>query len=194
MKRMACLMAVVMLGGCDLDLAGLAGCSYSRNLADEISATGLASLVVDSENGDVRVVGRPGLNKVRVHARACSNDRYAADDMDFDLLRANGEARLTTFRTSRYDSSMDLTIEIPLDFAVDIVNDRGDIDIDDVYDVWISDGDGRIDVRNIERDVFIHEDYGGDIWVDNVGRDLIVRYDAAGSVHYSNVRGVVQLP
>jgi hypothetical protein len=194
MKRLACLIAVAALGGCDLDLAGLSGCSYSRNLADEISATGLTGLVVDSEDGDVRVVGRAGLNKVRVEARACSNDRYTTDNMDFELLRLGSEAHVATYNSNGYESYMDVTIEVPLDFYVDIVNGRGDIDVDDVYDVWISDGDGRIDVNDVDLDVFIDEDDAGDIYVNNVRRDLIVRYDRSGSVHYSNVHGTVQLP
>lgn len=194
MRRLACLIAVVGLAGCDLDLDGLGGCSDPREFSDEISATGLTALLADVEAGDLRVVGRPGINEVRVHARACSNDHRTTDDLDFQLYRSGDAAQLTAFMPTRDNARMDLTIEVPIDFAVEIYDTSGHIDVNDVYFVWINDLSGDIDIRSIETDVIIDEDGSGDIDVEDVGGDFFVGYDSSGSIRHRDVRGRVQLP
>lgn len=194
MRRLASLIAVVGLAGCDLDLDGLGGCSDRREFSDEISATGLTTLLVDAEDGDLRVVGRAGINEVRVHARACSNDHRTTDDLDFQLYRSGGGAQVTAFMPTRDNARIDLTIEVPADFDVEIYDTSGHMDIRNVYFVWVDDLSGDIDVQSIETDVVIDEDGSGDIDVEDVGGDFIVGYDSSGSIRHRNVRGRVQLP
>lgn len=195
MKKIA-LLGVLVLAGCDLDLSGLVdNCEYSRDLSDQISATGLHSLLVDSDDGDVRVEGRSGTNEVRVFARACSSDRRTLDDIEFDLIRSsNGSARIATYVPSRDDALLELDIEVPADFDVDIYDQSGDIDVENVYSVWIDDSSGHIDVFDIYGDVIVFEDGSGDIFAQDVGGDFIVERDGSGSIDYRNVHGRVRLP
>lgn len=174
MRRLAGLIAVVALAGCDLDLAGL-GCADAREFSDEISATNLSALIVDAEAGDIEVVGRPGINEIRVYARACSRDYGTTDDLDFHLFRSNGAAIVEAFTPSYDNARIDLTIEVPADFEVEIYDTSGDIEIDNVYAVYIEDGSGDIDVEDIDT-------------------DFIVRYDTSGTIRHRNVGGLIQLP
>jgi hypothetical protein len=192
MRRLAWLLGVAALSGCDL--VDIASCDYSDSFSDAISATGLTTLIADTQEGDVRIQGRSGINEVRVSARACSDDRRTTDDIDFNLFRANGAARLTTLVPSRDDARLELTIEVPTDFDIDIFDDDGDLEISDVFAVFITDGSGDIDIRDISEDVIIDEDGSGDIDVDDVGGDFIVHIDRSGSIRYRNVRGLVQVP
>lgn len=193
MKRLACLMMVAGLAGCDLDLSGI-GCGDARSFSDEISATSLNALLVDAEEGDLRIEGRSGINEIRVRGTACSNDDRTTDEIDFELYRADGEARVIT-RVPGYDNArLDLVIEVPVDFDVSVFDLSGDIDIEDVYSVWIDDESGHIDIFNIEFDVVIDSDGSGNIEVEDVGGDFYVRRDGSGSIDYRNVRGRVALP
>ncbi|MGQ0561032.1 MAG: hypothetical protein ACT443_04065 [Gemmatimonadota bacterium] len=193
MKRVAGLIALAALGGCDLDLSGLT-CSEPRNFSDEISASALNALLVDAQEGHVRIEGRSGINEVRVHGTACSRAERTTDQIDFQLYRSGGEARVITDVPGYDDAELDLVIEVPSDFDVNVYDGSGDIDIEDVYSVWVNDGAGHIDVFRVETDVIVDEDGSGNIDVDDVGGDFFVRYDGSGSINYRNVRGRVQLP
>lgn len=194
MKRVAWLVGVVALAGCDLNVAGLGRCDNPIEFTDQISASGLIALLVDAERGDLRVDGRSGINSVRVTARACADDRRTRDDIDFELFSSGENARLISYVPNRDDARLDLFVEVPFDFDVDIFHFAGDIEVEDVYAVWITDESGHIDVRDIETDVIIDEDGSGDIDVFNIGGDLIVRFDRSGNIRFSNIRGRVVLP
>lgn len=194
MKRLALLAGALALAGCNLDLAGIGVCEYSRDFSDEISATGLDALLADAQEGELRIEGRSGINSVRVHGRACASDPRTADDIDFVLDRTSSSARVTTYVPDYDNARLDLTIEVPVDFDVDVYDERGDMDIRNVNSVWISDGSGDIDVRQIYYDVIVGDDGSGDIYVDDVGGDFIVERDGSGRIDYRNVRGRVQLP
>lgn len=175
MKRLACLLGVFALAGCDLDLTALAGCEYDRDFTEQISASGLAELVADAEAGDLRIEGRPGSNNITVHAHACSSSQVTLHDIDFDFLRTGDRTQLTTYVPNYDNARLDLVIEVPVDFDADIYDTSGDIDIRDINTAWIDDGSGDINVRNLSG-------------------DLIVLRDGSGRVDYYNVRGRVQLP
>jgi len=192
MRRLACLIGVTLLAGCDI--VDFASCEYSDSFTDAMSATGLSTLLADVRDGDVRIQGRNGINEVRVTARACSSDPRTTDDIDFDLVRANGAARLTTFVPSFDNAHLDLTIEVPRDFDVDIYAEGGDLDIDDVFAAYITDTSGHIDIQGVAEDVIVDEDGSGNIDVDDIGGDFIVYIDRGGTIHFTNVRGTVQLP
>jgi hypothetical protein len=195
MKRIA-LLGVLVLAGCDIDLSDLVdNCEYSRDMSDQISAAGIHSLLVDSDDGDVRVEGRNGSNEVRVFARACASNRRTLDDIEFDLIRSsNGSARVSSYVPSRDDALLELEIEVPPDFDIDIYDQAGHIDVENVYSVWLDDGSGDIDVFDIFGDVIVFEDGSGDIFAEDVGGDFIVERDGSGSIDYRNVRGRVRLP
>ena len=193
MKRFLGLIVVTALAGCDMDLSGF-DCEESRSFSDEISATAIDAILVDDEAGDVRVVGRSGINTVRVHATACANDDRTADDIDFQLFRADGEVHVISDVPGYDNARLDLLIEVPMDFDVSVYDTSGHIDIEDVFSVWIADGSGHIDVADIETDVIIDEDGSGNIAVQDVGGDFYVRIDGSGSISYRNVHGFVDIP
>ena len=193
-KHLVWLMAVPLLGGCDLDLSGLGGsCDYERNFYDETGAFDMATLRILADAGDLRIEGRTGLNEVRIRGRACSADRYAVDDIDFELFRTGSTLDLETYVPGRYRSRLDLEIEMPYDMAAAIYHQDGDISVRNIDVVFIDDEAGHIDVRGIYFDVDII-DGSGDIDVEDVGGDLIVRSDRSGRIDYRNVRGQVYLP
>jgi hypothetical protein len=192
MKRMLGLIAVAALGACDLpsDL----DCEESRSSFDEMSATDINSLFVDDEDGELRIVGRAGINSVRVHATACANDRNTLDDIDFDFFRANGEINVISDVPGYDNARLDLLIEVPVDFDVSVYDTDGNVDIEDVFSVWIADGSGHIEVTEVVTDVIVDEDGSGDIDVRDIGGDFYVGYDGSGRITYRNIGGYVDIP
>ncbi len=209
-KHLVWLFAVPLLGACDLE-GGLGACNYQEDFSDAISATGIATLRVLGERGDLRIEGRPGLNQVRVFATACSSSRRTVDDIDFALFRNGGTIELETLVPNRDNAHIDILVEVPEDFAAAIYHDEGDIDVQDIDFVYIDDESGHIDVSNILFDVEIVdgsgnidifdvdgsveiEDESGDIDVEDIGGDFYVYFDTSGSISYRNVRGRVDIP
>lgn len=192
MRRLAMVLGVAVLAGCDVTDFG--DCDSPREFIDEISASGLTALIVEAEPGDLRVVGRSGFNSVRVRARACASNRRTRDEIDFDLFQSDGAARLISYVPSYDHAWLDLVVEVPIDFDVDVYHEEGDVEVEDVYSVWIRDTFGHIDVFDIDTDVIIDEDGSGDIDVSDIGGDLIVRYDRSGRITYRNIGGGVFLP
>jgi hypothetical protein len=193
MKRFACLILLAGVAGCDLDLADL-GCGNARTFTDEISATGLNGLLADAQEGNLRIEGRSGINEIRVRGTACSSNDRTTYEIDFELYRADGEARVVSDVPDYDNARLDLVIQVPTDFDVSVFDLSGDIDIEDVFSVWVDDGSGHIDISNVELDVIIDSDGSGNIDVRDVGGDFYVRRDGGGSISYGNVRGRVQLP
>ena len=205
------LCTVPLLGACDLDFDDLGGCTYEENFSDAISATGITTLRVLAEDGDLEVVGRPGLNQVRVFATACSSSSRTVDDIDFVLFRNGSTVELETNVPLRDNAHLDIVVEVPEDMAAAIYHDAGDIDVRDIDYVYIDDESGNIDIRNIFFDVEIVDGSGhidivnvdgsveiddgsGDIDVDDIGGDFTVLFDSSGSIRHRNVRGRVLLP
>lgn len=210
-KHLVWLLAVPLLAGCDLDLTDLESCEYDETWTESINASGITTLRVLADAGELRVEGRTGINSIRVRATACSSDRNALDDIDFDMFANGSTVDLESFAPGRNNSHIDLVVEVPLDMAVAIFHDAGDIfvrdvdyvfiddesgniDIDNIlFDVDIEDESGHIDVMHVDGDVTI-EDGSGDIDVDDVFGDLIVLFDTSGQIRYRNVQGRVDLP
>ncbi|HET9441478.1 MAG TPA: DUF4097 family beta strand repeat-containing protein [Longimicrobiales bacterium] len=210
-KHLVWLAALPLLGGCDLALGDLGGCSYEDEFSDAISASGMTTLRVLAEDGNLRIEGRPGLSQVRVYATACSSSSRTVDDIDFFLSRNGSTVELETDVPLNDNAHLDLVIEVPEDMAVAIYHEAGNIDVRDVdfvyiddesghidisnilFDVEIVDGSGDIDIFNVDGSVEI-EDGSGDIDVDDIGGDFTVFYDSSGSIRHRNVRGRVYLP
>ena len=212
MKRhLVWLVAVPLLAGCDLDVSGLGSCDYDESWSESISAAGITTLRVLADAGDLRIEGRPGINSIRVHATACSDDPNTLKQIDFELFYSGSAVDLETFVTRRHNARLDLVVQVPLDMAAAIYHASGDIWVRDIDYVFIDDQSGHIDIDHIRFDVDIEDesgdidifDVGGDVVVedgsgdideDGVFGDLIVLFDSSGAIRYRNVRGLVDLP
>lgn len=150
MKRLFGLIAVVGLAGCDLDISDLTGCGYTRDYTQRLNASQIGELLADVQAGDLRIEGQSGLNEVRVYAHACSDNSRTLSDIDFELTRVAGRAELTTYVPSYDRAKLDLTIEVPRDFDIEIYDTSGDIDVNNVHDLIVQrDGSGSIRWSNI---------------------------------------------
>ena len=210
-KQLVWLLAVPLLAGCDLDLTDLGSCQYDDTWTESVSASGISALRLLADAGNLRIEGRSGINTIRVRATACSDDRATLDEIDFDFFFSGSTLELESFAPRYDDSRIDLIIEVPMDLAVAIFHEEGDIEISDVDVVFVDDESGHIELNNITFDVDIEDESGnidifhvggdvtiedgaGDIDVDDVGGDFVVLFDSSGAIRHRNVRGRVDLP
>ena len=210
-KQLVWLMAAPLLAGCDLDLSGLGSCQYDESWTESVSASGISTVELLADAGDLRIEGRSDINTVRVRATACANNRNTLDEIDFDFFFNGNTLEIESFAPLRDNSRIDLVIEVPVDMALAIFHDEGDIEVSNVdvvfiddesghiqlndiyFDVDIEDESGNIDIFRVGGDVTI-EDGSGDIDVDDIGGDFRVLFDSSGTIRHRNVRGVINLP
>ncbi|HEY0811439.1 MAG TPA: hypothetical protein VGD49_14820 [Longimicrobiales bacterium] len=210
-KQLVWLMAAPLLAGCDLDLSGLGSCQYDESWTESVSASGISTVELLADAGDLRIEGRSDINTVRVRATACANNRNTLDEIDFDFFFNGSTLEIESFAPLRDNSRIDLVIEVPVDMALAIFHDEGNIEVSNVdvvfiddesgniqlndiyFDVDIEDESGNIDIFRVGGDVTI-EDGSGDIDVDDIGGDFRVLFDSSGTIRHRNVRGVVDLP
>jgi len=200
---------LLLLSACDVDINDLE-CDERRSYERIVGVGSTLETYVASDAGDVRVIGRSGINDVRVTGRGCARSRHDLNEMELVAQRMDGYVRvLALVPRGGNRARLDITVEVPDWMLVEVegqngdieveevsgaivIGEWGDIDVRDVFgDVEIEDGPGHIDVRRVDGDVWIW-DGSGNIYVHDVLGDLNVQEDSSGRLEYSNIRGVVR--
>ncbi|WP_276272277.1 DUF4097 family beta strand repeat-containing protein [Haloarcula litorea] len=147
-----------LAGGAAAALTALTGCSATTPFVGKreestrtVDAAGLDSLAVDTQIGDIRVVGTDR-DDVRIRAvKQASSVRADISKLSLDVQRSDGTLRLQSDWTGSTGlfagrPSLDLDVELPRSLAVDGVRTRvGDADVTDVA--------GDLEVRSDTGDV-----------------------------------------
>jgi hypothetical protein len=182
----------VMVAGCDLDLTDAGrNCEFDRDLGDLVDARTATAVLIDSEAGDLQVVGRTDIDDVRVRAVACARDRFDLDEIELVVERSGEVVRVLGLVPSGagVNARLDMVVEVPDWMLVDISDTSGDIEVSVVDEVIINDGSGDIVVEDVIGDVDITDD-SGDLWVSNVGGDVFL-LDDSGTASVNDVLGSV---
>ena len=207
---------VLMVGvsACDLDLSGLdSDCDVTEEWSDFLVVEGADRVHVVAAAGDLRVQGRAQLSEVRVRAQACAAHRSDLDDIELVLQRTGSQVNVIGLvpGAGSGHGRLHLVVEVPDWMLIEIADESGDIDLENVAGADVVDGSGDIRIENVWGDVFVDDASGdvrilqtaGDVWigdgsgdivVEDVLGDLTVQYDGSGAIRYRNVRGRVSLP
>ncbi len=175
-------------------------CAYQveRRVSVEASASDLLRLSAGS--GELRVEGRPGLDRIQAVGRVCASEEAYLEDLQITLERHGGNFELAThypdqgrrgnWRGNDY-ARIDLTVEVPLDMAVDLEDSSGSMEVSGTGDLRIDDSSGEIDVHDVNGAVRIDDSSGG-IDVRDVSGDVEVD-DGSGGIDLSDIGGTVRL-
>jgi len=188
---------------------------YTEDRSLELPAVGINALEIDSGAGSLEVVASPDAQDVRVLAQiriADADAEEAHELIESDLrltLEKSADAALLHadfdhgMWNSRWNSSIDLQVQMPRGLALMIDDGSGPIKVDApgsrlVIDdgsgpirvlragaTDIDDGSGSIDVHDIVGDVTI-DDGSGDVLVRNVEGSVIID-DGSGSIDVADV-------
>jgi hypothetical protein len=206
-KKCVGLFVVLMLAGIGFSSAD--DCKYEAPHEATVSVEGATRISIDAGAGFLHVTGKPGLDEVRVTATACSEKESLLDDIKLLTGRRGNTIEVeSSFPKMRWNSvamRLDMTIEVPASFSVNIddgsgeivVSGVGDVDVDDgsgsisVQDcgaVVIDDGSGTIKVVHASGDVEV-EDGSGNIILEQIGGDAYVRNDGSGNIDFRSISG-----
>jgi hypothetical protein len=191
MKRSLFWLLPVLLAGCDLDLTGIERCDLERDFSDFADARTATAVLIDSEAGDLQVVGRSDLNEVRVRGVGCAQDRFDLDEIELVVQRSGSTVRVLGLVPSgaNVNARLDLVIEVPDWMLVDIADESGDIEVANVGAVTIADDSGDILVEDIAGDVDVTDD-SGELWLRRILGDVYI-WDDSGSADVREVHGGV---
>ncbi len=192
-------------------------CEYEAERSVELSVSAGDRLVLTAGSGSLEIVGREGLDQVRVVGRVCTSHEEWIDELDVRGERRGSDAVIETvypdrdnwrdlFRGRSY-ARIDLTVEVPAGMAADIEDSSGQMNLQGLGDlrvddssgeiviegssgsVWIDDSSGGIDITGVMGDVEI-DDGSGEIRVADVGGSVMVS-DGSGEVEVESVTGNV---
>jgi hypothetical protein len=184
--------ALLPLTACDLDLTGIdVDCNYRDSFSDVLDARTSTAVRIVAETGDLQVVGRAGLNEVRVRGDACAEDRRDLDDIEMVVQRSGSTIRVLGLvpSGSNIRARLDLIVEVPDWMLVDIDHRDGNIEVESVAGLAIFDDAGNIWIENIDGDVEINDD-SGELQVNEVFGDLYL-WDESGNVNLRRIHGSV---
>lgn len=189
--------------------------NYDEPRNATVPASGATLLKVDARAGQLRITGRTDITEVRVRGTARASSRSVLADIKLEAVREGNEVRVRAILPNQRDccdwndqALLDLVIEAPAKFAMDVEDTSGDMTIEGIAakirvddtsgnirvrdaggDVWISDTSGGIDVRGVKGSVDVDEDTSGEIEVYDVTGSVHVGRDSSGSIGVSRVGG-----
>ncbi len=194
------LIAVTLVG---LGAATLAGCSPDSRIVHReqlelgvLDATAL-ELVVGA--GSLDVIGEPARDRVlldvtlRTNRAVITDDDRARESLDIQLQQTEAGERILShvlLDDGPGGYYADVVLRVPSALGIDAEDSSGDIIIEDVAWLALTDDSGDIEVRRIAGGAQITDD-SGQIVIDTVGSASIV--DGSGDVECYDVEGDVDV-
>ncbi|GLR69479.1 hypothetical protein [Agaribacter marinus] len=155
---------------------------------------GIKAFKIDASAGFLHVKGKAGISEILVEATLIS-DEFEDTDFTLNLEEKGNKAFLITKvgkRAPNYNAKIDLTVTVPNNLVLDIVDGSGEIKVDDfTNNVRVDDGSGSMQLTNIRGELNV-EDGSGKIIIQNIGGDLRLD-DGSGSVEITDVKGDVRV-
>jgi hypothetical protein len=163
--------------------------SYST----QIDAATVDVMTVGMGNGDLTISGADS-EQIEMFVELMT-DRE--DDEDDERAKGThvaqlyatdqGEALLTVMDPEVSDYWINISVRIPDTLPINVVDEAGDLIVENCASLQIDDGEGDIDVESILGDVHI-DDGGGDTKVTHIDGNVVV-YDGEGAITVQDVTG-----
>jgi Putative adhesin len=189
-------------------------CKFTAERAASVDTTGAARIEIAARAGDLEL--RPaGTKTIAARGRACaSSEEYLAKTnvrarRDGDVVRVYVEVPDPLTGLGNVYARLDLTVDVPAGLPVTLTDSSGDVTIDRVQVVRITDSSGDLVARNLPADVEIG-DSSGDIRVENAAgrvqitdssgdivvrgaREVVIPSDSSGAIRIEQVSGNVRI-
>ncbi|CCQ10503.1 lipoprotein, putative [Pseudoalteromonas luteoviolacea B = ATCC 29581] len=195
-KKLTLLAVGLSLSGCVIHIDANSGKRATERLTETLTldAKTLSTLNADLVAGDITIRGIEGLDTITVEASILTTKEK---NYEFSLTKSGKTAELIAHHNdgiSWYSGNsprIDLVVNVPSHFNLDIEDGSGDIDIQNVNgDLIIDDNSGDIDIiggNNIE----IEDGSGSINIVDSKGN--VTLDDGSGDIRVVNVAGKVKI-
>ena len=209
------LIVVALVVGVVSALEAQWGSRYSEERTAQLDARNVRVVRIEARAGGLRVVGRTGVDEVRVRGTARANAERWLQDIQIVAERRGDEVRIVAvipdldWRRSlgNVERALDLVIELPAGVAVDVsdtsgdvaISGTGDVDVEDssgnvriesvAGDVRVRDGSGEVEIRDVAGNVTVRSDGSGDLNIYDVRRSVLVEEDGSGDITVRRVGG-----
>lgn len=170
-------------------------CAFSARRDLDLPAAGLNRVILQTQAGDLRIVGVAGMTTVELRGRACAASAGQLEKLQ--LQQRSGGGRLEVSTTAPEDSDMklfganyayiDLEVRMPQALALELSDSSGDIEISDAGAIDLTDSSGDITVRDPRGDVRVR-DTSGDIEIDGAQGSVVVASDSSGDIEIDGAR------
>jgi hypothetical protein len=163
-----------------------------------VNAAGARTVRIEAAAGFLNINGRPGTSEVRVTGEAAASSRRILDQIKLIAERRGDEIFIKADMPDQdhgfwdmvrgdYNMLLDLTIDVPVNVALQVDDGSGETKILGTGSVEINDGSGDIELRGITGNVRVH-DGSGNISLRGIGGDVYVD-DGSGNIDADNVTG-----
>jgi beta-lactamase regulating signal transducer with metallopeptidase domain len=188
------------------EIPGLAGprrssttwCPYSAADTLVMSAGGIGRLRVQVPAGDLRIVGRPVGNAVRVLGRRCGSRPEVLDGLAVDMGQRGEEIRIKVelprhlfSRTQGTVARVDLDIEVPQSLALDLETSIGNVELVDIGSVRLRDRLGDVRIAGVAGTLVL-EPGSGDLRIRDI-RESVQLTGGIGLIELDQVGGDVSV-
>jgi len=181
-------------------ISGSGSCDFTVERRVALSASAVRWLRLKAGSGELTVEGREGLERVEAVGVACASDEAYLADLQLTLDRDGDDLVLSAHYPDRSGKNgwrgndyarIDLTVQVPLDMAVDVEDSSGSMEVRGTGALRIADSSGDIVVERAAGGVTIDDSSGG-ITLRGVRGDVEIE-DGSGDINLSDVTGSVKL-
>lgn len=170
-------------------------CAFNAKRDLDLPAAGLSRFTLQTQAGDLRIVGVAGLTTVELRGRACAS---SAEQLEKLQLQHRGSGDRLEVNTTSPDEKqinlfgsnyayIDLEVRMPQALALELSDSSGDIEITDAGAIDLSDSSGDITIRDPRGDVRVR-DSSGDIEIDEAQGNVVVTSDSSGDIRIDGAR------
>lgn len=181
------LVCASLLVGCDAVI-----CDETAERTATAPASGIDTVRVIAEAGDLDIEGKPSLTEISADGTACAANTGDLDEIQFEVSTSGSEIVIEA-RTPGSSSQFDVRIDVPDSVLVEIDDGSGNIRVRDVAAVRIIDGSGDVDVAGISLDLVVNDDGSGDLDLRAVTGSVDVNIDGSGDITIAEVDGDVRI-
>lgn len=150
-------------------------CAYQETLAFTLPAEAVERFDIKTGAGTLEVLGDSVDGQIHVQALVCTSRKSGLVGMGVEHALRGGtqhiETRIpenqTTVWTSHY-ARIDLTVRMPAGLPVQVHDGSGELSVSGTGALVLRDGSGSIDVRDVSREVTIHESGSGSVALQRV--------------------------
>ena len=174
-------------------------CKLAGERAATSALTGVESVRIDAEAGDLHVNGVANAQSIDARGKACASTDKMLDGIKLELVLEGTVLHVSAttpggsvFHIGRSQyATLDLTVTLPANLPVKVTDTSGDLEVAGVLDLDLTDTSGDILVHDIAQNVVI-DDSSGDLVVTDVTGNVTLK-DGSGDIKVQHVGGKVEI-
>lgn len=173
-------------------------CKFEKRIDLSLDLTDSEELRVIAAAGDLKIRGIPGSNTATIKGQVCASKKEWLSQARIETNDGKRAQIAVELPAVSNDSSWrghsylyaDLELEVPANLALDVRDSSGDIRIESVGMLAVSDSSGDLRIEDASGPVTVR-DSSGDIELSDIQQDVIIESDSSGDIRGQHIDGGV---